>query len=375
MTMAASKRPRARTVSTSSLETARGTHTFKIADYSSQRGLRVGRTLGRFVRSAAFTVAGHNWCICCYPAGTWRHMYTDYVGVYLALLSKNTEVTARFTLSLVDQATGLSVVLYEVETPRVFTTKADAVGPGASTAGSYSFIKKTELEASPYMRDDSIVIECDVTVVTNKRPRLDQGNQATMDFELEVPPSDLSDNLGKLLEEKKGSDVTFEVGGEVFPAHRAVLAMRSPVFDAELFGPMEEKTSQLITVQDMNPDVFRALLHFIYTDSMPDMEGFDDDDIKEMIKHLIIAADRYAMGRLKRICEGILCKSLDAQNVATIHALADQHHCCNLKNACIEFIASSEIDKVVSSQEYVDLKKSSPTLLVHMLENVTRRLQ
>jgi speckle-type POZ protein len=257
----------------------------------------------------------------------------------------------------------------------VFTTKADATGPGASTAGSYSFIKKTELEASPYMRDDSIVIECDVTVVTNKRPRLDQGNQATMDFELEVPPSDLSDNLGKLLEEKKGSDVTFEVGGEVFPAHRAVLAMRSPVFDAELFGPMEEKTSQLITVQDMNPDVFRALLHFIYTDSMPDMEGFDDDDSKEMIKHLIIAADRYAMGRLKRICEGILCKSLDAQNVATIHALADQHHCSNLKNACIEFIASSEIDKVVSSQEYVDLKKSSPTLLVHMLENVTRRLQ
>ncbi|KAB8112811.1 hypothetical protein EE612_051545, partial [Oryza sativa] len=37
-----------------------------------------------------------------------------------------------------------------------------------------------------------------------------------------------------------GADVTFQVGGETVAAHRAVLAARSRVFRAELFGPMKE---------------------------------------------------------------------------------------------------------------------------------------
>nr|TKW20142.1 hypothetical protein SEVIR_4G066200v2 [Setaria viridis] len=259
--MAASERPRARTASTCSLETARGTHAFKISDYISQRGLVVRGGGGRFIQSAAFAVgAATTGASAATPTGRRR--------LARQLVSKNAEAMATFDLRLVDQqATGQSVVLCHVAKPRLFTTKAYGWG---STLGTSRFKKKSVLEASPYMRDDSIVIECDVTVVTNKKPRVE------LDFgEVPVPPSDLSDNLGKLLVGKKGADVTLKVGGEAFPAHRIVLAMRSPVFEAELYGPMEEKTSQHITVQDMQPDVFRALLHFIYTDSMPDMEGFD----------------------------------------------------------------------------------------------------
>lgn len=46
------------------------------------------------------------------------------------------------------------------------------------------------------------------------------------------PPSDVGDHLGRLLDRADGSDVAFVVGGEAFPAHRAVLAARSPVFRA-----------------------------------------------------------------------------------------------------------------------------------------------
>ncbi|KAB8112806.1 hypothetical protein EE612_051541, partial [Oryza sativa] len=50
-------------------------------------------------------------------------------------------------------------------------------------------------------------------------------------------------------------------------AHRCVLAARSPVFRAELFGPMKESAATaVITVDDMEAEVFRALLAFIYTD-------------------------------------------------------------------------------------------------------------
>ncbi|OEL14998.1 BTB/POZ and MATH domain-containing protein 3 [Dichanthelium oligosanthes] len=225
--------------------------------------------------------------------------------------------------------------------------------------GTLWFKKKSKLEASTCLQDDCLVIECDVI---------------TPGFGVRVPPSKLSDSLGKLLDEKKGVDVVFKVKDEVFTAHKIVLAMRSPVFDAEFYGPpTTETTRECITIEDMHPDAFRALLYFIYNDSVSDMEGFGADERKEMIKNMIVAADRYAVGRLKQICEGILCKSLDVENVATMLALAYQHPCDSLKNACVKFIASSNrIDNVVASQGYEHLKLACPTILVDVLENVAK---
>jgi speckle-type POZ protein len=49
--------------------------------------------------------------------------------------------------------------------------------------------------------------------------------------------------------------------------------------------------------------VFRSLLHFIYTDSLPEI---DDRDRTAMAQHLLVAADQYGMERLKSICEYVL---------------------------------------------------------------------
>jgi speckle-type POZ protein len=160
-------------------------------------------------------------------------------------------------------------------------------------------------------------------------------------LEVQLPSSSLSDNLVKLLLEKKGADVDFNVQGEVFSAHKIVLAMRSSVFDAEFYGPMEDKGRQCIIIDDMQPAVFRAFIHYIYTDLMPSMDDLDDDEKREMVKHLVVAADKYAMEPMKMLCEGMLCKSLDVENLASILALADQHHCNKLKDACIDFMFSS----------------------------------
>ena len=57
-----------------------------------------------------------------------------------------------------------------------------------------------------------------------------------------------------------GADVTFQVGGRAFPAHRIMLAARSPVFSSELFGDMMEKDAPCIKIVDMRPEVFELLL-------------------------------------------------------------------------------------------------------------------
>lgn len=181
--------------------------------------------------------------------------------------------------------------------------------------------------------------------------------------------------LENFSESGEGSDVTFNVKGEVFHAHKFMLAARSSVFKAEFYGPMTHamRSSIVITVEDMEPDVFKALLHFIYKDSLPAMDDLDGGEDMEMVKHLLVAADRYAVERMKLICESILCKGLQVDSVAATLALADQHHCSKLREACAAFITSPDrIDDVVATKEYNHLKRVCPDVFMDVWEKVAK---
>nr|XP_051202134.1 BTB/POZ and MATH domain-containing protein 3-like [Lolium perenne] len=101
---------------------------------------------------------------------------------------------------------------------------------------------RSEFEKLTYIQDDRLTIECNVTVF--KEPHVSE----TKSFpEIEALPSDLTEHLCKLFHEKEGMGVTFSVGGQTFGAHKVVLAMRSPVFKAEFYGPMTEARAELVT--------------------------------------------------------------------------------------------------------------------------------
>lgn len=79
------------------------------------------------------------------------------------------------------------------------------------------------------------------------------------------------------------------------------------------------------------------------------------------------------MERLKLVCERILCKRLDVDNVAEMLRLADRHHCGTLKDACIDFMTTSHrMDQVKKSQGFLNLKDSDPCLLVEVLEKSSK---
>lgn len=91
-------------------------------------------------------------------------------------------------------------------------------------------------------------------------------------YSIAVPGSNMGHHLGQLLESGKGTDVNFEVDGETFAAHKLVLAARSPVFRAQLFGPMKDQNSQCINVEDIEAPVFKvgyififSLVYYVYT--------------------------------------------------------------------------------------------------------------
>ncbi|KAL6659232.1 hypothetical protein ACP70R_003272 [Stipagrostis hirtigluma subsp. patula] len=355
--MAAHQGPRKKTASRCAPETEQCTHVFEIAGYSLLSVLGAGE----FIRSATFAVGGHDWSIRFYPQGNRAEENQEYVTLGIELNSKlvqGTKVRVLCGIGLVDPITSVSSRF--AKKPSVFSSERIFW----HTKG----FKKSQLEAPRYLQDDRLVIECDITVMLGM-PVLEPKAM----YEIQVPPSDLSDNLGKLLETRDGADVIFKVKGEIYHAHKIVLAMRSPVFKAELYGPLGESNKQCLTIEDMQPSVFMALLHFIYTDTLPSMDDLDADENEEMVKHLLVAADRYAMERMKLICESILCKRLNVERVATTLALADQHHCIKLKDACIGFINSlNRMDDVVKSQGYEHLKRACPAVFVEIWEKASK---
>ncbi|XP_076938519.1 BTB/POZ and MATH domain-containing protein 2-like [Bidens hawaiensis] len=144
----------------------------------------------------------------------------------------------------------------------------------------------------------------------------------------------------------KWADVSFEVNGDTFDAHKLVLAARSPVFRAQIFGPMKDQNVKSIIVEDTEAHVFKALLHFMYWDKLPGMEELMGLNTKWastlMYQHMLAAADRYGLERLLMLCESNLCEDIAVNTVATTFALAVQHHCLQYKYVCLKFVALPE---------------------------------
>ncbi|WVZ83234.1 hypothetical protein U9M48_030403 [Paspalum notatum var. saurae] len=128
-------------------------------------------------------------------------------------------------------------------------------------------MRREDLENSKHLKDDSFVVRCDIAVTITNDFRTEGLDEApTMTYVL-VMPSNLHHHLSDLLLTEKGTDVVFEVGSQTFKVHRCVLAARSPVFSAELFGQMKESDAAAgggIRIDDMEAHVFKALLFFVY---------------------------------------------------------------------------------------------------------------
>ncbi|CAN6288146.1 unnamed protein product [Urochloa humidicola] len=192
-----------------------------------------------------------------------------------------------------------------------------------------------------------------------------------------VPASDMQRHFTGLLKSGEGTDVTFEVSGETIAAHRCVLAARSAVFRAELFGPMKEgTTTSAIHIDDMEARVFKLLLSFIYSDLKPDIEeGYDYDkedgnvnDAEVMWQHLLVAADRYDIQRLRLMCEDKLCGYISSTTVATLLELAEQHQCTGLKEACLDFLDfPANLQEVMAAGGLNHLKSSCPSVLIDLI--------
>ncbi|VAH13796.1 unnamed protein product [Triticum turgidum subsp. durum] len=241
-------------------------------------------------------------------------------------------------------------------------TEAKGVKYSSSSStcrGWGSFMETKDLDKEKQFKDDGVSILCDVAVYDTRAANYRAGLTPTGTV---VPPSELHQQLAVVLwESKEGVDVEIEAGGETFAAHRWMLAARSPTFKAEL---ALTTATNMLHIDGMDAAVFKAMLHFIYTDTLP-----KEVELATMAKPLLVAADKYKLERLKLICEEELCGHIGVHSVvAAMLALAEQNCCRVLKEACTQFLSEpGNLKAAMATSDFEQLKTGCHHALMELV--------
>ena len=151
-------------------------------------------------------------------------------------------------------------------------------------------------------------------------------------------------DLLRLLRDKDAFDVeiSFAAVGESSTnskpliAHRCILSFRSPVFKTMLEGPMVEGTTGIILIDDVERDVMREVLQFMYTNMFTrDM----DNVLDSMGAALLYAAHKYEIRGIVGLCEWYLARRLNDTNAYNMQQLAGKYGLTKLTTAVDAYLA------------------------------------
>ncbi|XP_066358354.1 BTB/POZ and MATH domain-containing protein 1-like [Miscanthus floridulus] len=344
-----------------------GHHNLTISGYAATRKAPVEW----IASSQAFDAAGYRWRIKYYPNGNSWNESNECISIFVELADdikgprQEVKDPVQFKLSLLDRAGNPS--------PK-YCRSNDASFFVDGQARFQDFIRWKELEESGCLKDDSFIVRCDITVIKKWAEDDDTVSVDSASSRVVVPPSDLHRHLYDMLWKKQGVDVAIDVAGETFEAHGWLLAARSPAFEAELLAAPKEKAPgggavavrRRVEIGGMEPRVFKALLHFMYTDALPPSMMEEEEEkhgAVAMARDLLAAAHRYELERLKLLCEEMLCRCIDVDTVAGTMAVAEQHGCGALEAACAEFLARPGNLKAVMETEGYEKIKANPTMM------------
>ncbi|CAD6204159.1 GSCOCG00009892001-RA-CDS [Cotesia congregata] len=162
-----------------------------------------------------------------------------------------------------------------------------------------------------FLQYDTLIVSVDLTVYD------DYVAVNSPNYLLEGSERKLSDDFKNLFETKNKCDITIKVGDKKFEAHKVILIARSSVFNAMFSHDMKENKENEVTIPDINPEIFKKVLDYIYIDKAEDLFSFTEE--------LLEAADKYQLLGLKDLCECSLSKTLSPGNAVKILILADRH--------------------------------------------------
>ena len=282
--------------------------------------------------SMAMKAVGELWKLELVPGGMSVNTLTDvekekakgHIAAFLHYLGEKDRVRVRVSLNLVNHELDEAV-----DFPALTFTTTFGKEPARTSQGFPNLIirETIEDESEGWKQNDCVKLRATITsldlvgtVAAAERPFL--------------PLSTITADLKLLFTSSYRCDITINCGNRTFTAHKCVLGIRSGFFKGLFASAMRDADADGLPVTDTEPDVFEQLLLWVYTGEVAEAAL----QAKDMLEHLLMAANRYECGGLKLLCEAKLCEGLAVENVATRLVLSEQAEADQLKEACLDFI-------------------------------------
>ncbi|XP_054722837.1 speckle-type POZ protein B-like, partial [Uloborus diversus] len=171
----------------------------------------------------------------------------------------------------------------------------------------------------------------------------------------------LTEKFGNILKDSKFFDVTLKVGDETIPAHKAILAGRSSVFEGMFESNMKESRENVVEIAEMTPAIVKEMLQYIYTGTIENLSV-------DAAVDLYVASDRYDLQELKGWCKEFILEHISSDDVCRVAVIADLHSDEELAKASRRIFKDNP-KTIVESETWRDFKKENPSLHADLLES------
>eukprot|EP00956_Cyclotella_meneghiniana_P018427 scaffold30656_cov62-Cyclotella_meneghiniana.AAC.3 len=204
--------------------------------------------------------------------------------------------------------------------------------------GSWSVTRRKTL-------NNSLDVNGTFTIYVRIRPHDDDAHGDTN------PDSKICSRIvSNLMKNENDADVTFDVKGQLMYAHTIILKERAPDLVTDFCDACDK--SNPIPIQDVEPEVFKAMLQHAYAHNIcPTMW-------KDHTKEILEASGKYGFNELKSEAEALYLKSeITVDSVIDKLLYADSYNLSMLKKATMGFIVKHG-GEVMASDSYDRLDES-----------------
>ena len=283
------------------------------------------------VLSPEFSCFGHRWQLRIYPGGD-NSADEEYMSVYLENLESST-VVLNYAISVL--RSGRREKLVDCDMEVAFHPKR--------WIGDHNGIDRYDLlkNSYKYLQNGSLAIMLQLRLA----PKLYRQSIYRYKF-----PYDVKD----IFNDKETSDITFDVGGKLFHAHKCIIKANAKDF----YVMCEEySTDSPMLINDVHNSTFSIMINSLYgRDPLP-------YEWRKYSKLILKAASKYGIDKLKSDAERWYANSLEftVDNVIGEFMKADGNNHTIVRAAAKSFIIEHG-EEVVASESFAQLHESLPLM-------------
>ena len=317
---------------------------FRINDFANHNQVR-----GKPIKTPSIRAYGHDWILRVFPRGSPSSREDfEYVSCFLLYVGDN-DVDD-------EPSTMLSFRCKDTKraTDELHVFCKDCNNGDKRLWGYQNFLKRTDVLENYLDEDGTLVIEVDIQIAEERK-------NIWYPDPLQEEPS-----LVKLYHTHEStSDITFDVDGKEFHAHKSILSVRAETL-FELTNDDDNgriRDGKIVTIFSTEADIFEQILEYVYTVKTPEIKN------EGIAIKLLVAADRFGCTDLKLYIEStIVDKFLNATNAAKWLLLSDSHSCALLKEASMR-LHVSDANTVMESKDDWSMVVESNRLLEELFKS------